>query len=103
MLGTPLSRSAAVFSCLLPPSMLPLHPSQAKIDDALAVALIVCGCPSRFHIVAPSRRLLEASLSVCPWHAAEPSHAPMTHQDEPRHAVAAAGPPDSGRLYRCRG
>ena len=72
------------------------------MDDALSIALLGCGCPHRFRRVAPSRRLLEASLSVCPWQTPERHADPMTHHDDPHYAVAAARPPDPGRLGRCR-
>src|SRR5687768_3709376 len=35
-------------------------------------------------------------------HAQEPHHAPITRQDDSRHAVAAARAPDPGSLYRRR-
>src|SRR5215831_9642246 len=82
--------------------MLHLHPSQAEIDNTLAAALLICGCPSLVRRVAPSRRLLEASLSVCPWHAEEPYHDPITRQDDLRHAVAAACSQDPESLCRRR-
>ena len=73
------------------------------MDEAVAVAFIVLGCPALFPRVAPSRRLLEASLAVGPWHAEAPSHAPMTRPAEPRQGGAAAGPPDAASFSRCRG
>src|SRR5262245_43611281 len=82
--------------------MLPLSRSQAGIDPTRASVLIGRGCPCLFRLVAPSRRLLEASLSVCPLHTEEPHHAPMTRSDDPRQAGAATCPPDPGSLYRRR-
>jgi len=98
-----LSRCAAVFPafCLL--CLLPLSPSQTGIDPTLARVLLVLGCPDLCRRVAPSRRLREASLCVCPWQTEAPHHAPMTRQNDSRHGGAAAGSQDPDSLYgRCR-
>jgi hypothetical protein len=95
-----LSRCAAVFPAFGLPFLLPLALSQAGIDSTLARIRIVLGCPHLCRLVAPARRLLAASLFVCPWHPEEPPQAPRTRSDDPRHAVAAAGAPDPGSLER---
>src|SRR5687768_14947839 len=82
--------------------MVLLSLSQAGIDPILARVVIGLGCPNLCRIVAPLRRLLEASLSVCPLHTEEPPHDPITRSDDPRHAGAAVCSQDPESLYRCR-
>src|SRR5712691_13019182 len=72
------------------------------MDEALANALLVLGCPPRFRRVAPSRRRLEASRAGGPVQTQEPHHDPMTRADDPRQAVAAARPSDPGSLWHRR-
>jgi hypothetical protein len=97
-----LSRCGAVFPAFGLPFLLPLALSQAGIDSTLARIRIVLGCPHLCRLVAPARRLLAASLFVCPWHPEEPPQALRTRSDDPRHAVTAAGAPDPGSLERRR-